>query len=157
MLSSAILLAHVILGFTAIVLGPLAMTSRKAPGLHPRTGELYHAAVLGVCLSAAALAVLHWSRSWAFLPVALGSYAFALVGYVAAKRRFQGWLRVHVIGQGGSYVAMLTALLVVNWSTLFDEPGRHSLWPWIIPTLGGTPLIAWAARRVTRTEWRAGA
>jgi uncharacterized membrane protein len=120
MLSSTVLLAHVILGFTAIVLGPVAMTSRKAPGFHPRIGELYHAAVLGVCLSAAALAVLHWSRSWAFLPVALGSYAFALVA-------------------------------------LFDEPGRHSLWPWIIPTLGGTPLIAWAARRVTRTEWRAGA
>ena len=154
MLSSTVLLAHIILGFTAIVLGPVAMTSRKAPGFHPRIGELYHAAVLGVCLSAAALAVLHWSRSWAFLPVALGSYAFALVGYVAAKRRFQGWLRVRVIGQGGSYVAILTALLVVNWSALFDEP---SLWPWTIPTLGGTPLIAWAARRVTRTEWRAGA
>mgnify|MGYP003403893760 CR=1 FL=1 len=137
MLSSTVLLAHVILGFTAIVLGPVAMTSRKAPGFHPRIGELYHAAVLGVCLSAAALAVLHWSRSWAFLPVALGSYAFALVGYVAAKRRFQGWLSVHVIGQSGSYVAMLTALFVVNWSALFDEPGRHSLWPWIIPDAGG--------------------
>ncbi|HEU4922665.1 MAG TPA: hypothetical protein VFT23_06305 [Burkholderiales bacterium] len=80
-----------------------------------------------------------------------------LYSTVFAKRRFQGWLRVHVIGPGGFYVAMLTALLVVNWSALFDEPGRHSLWPWIIPTLGSTTLIAWAARRVTRTEWRAGA
>jgi uncharacterized membrane protein len=149
MLSSTLLLAHVLLGFTAIVLGPIAMLSRKAPGFHPRAGELYHAAVLGVCLSATALAVLHWGRSWAFLPIALGSYAFALVGYLAVKRRFRGWLRVHVIGQGGSYIAMLTALLVVNWS--------QALWPWIIPTLAGTPLIAWAARRVTRTEWRAGA
>ena len=52
-----------------------------------------------------------------------------MLSTVFAKRRFQGWLRVHVIGQGGSYVAMLTALLVVNWSALFDEPGRHSLWP----------------------------
>ena len=76
---------------------------------------------------------LHWSRSWAFPGCPGFLAAFALVGYVAAKRRFQGWLRVRVIGQGGSYVAILTALLVVNWSALFDEP---SLWPWTIPTLG---------------------
>ena len=146
--SSTLLMIHVALGLAAIVLGPVAMLSRKAPGLHPRVGELYHAAVLGVCLSAAALAVSHWSRSWSFLPVALGSYAFALVGYVAAKRRFRGWLRVHVIGQGGSYIAMITALLVVNWQVLFDQPGRASFWPWLIPTLVGSPLIAWLGREI---------
>jgi hypothetical protein len=35
---------------------------------------------------------------------------FAGTGYVAAKRRFSGWLPIHVIGQGGSYIAMVTAL-----------------------------------------------
>jgi hypothetical protein len=69
---------------------------------------------------------------------------------VAAKLRFGGWLRLHVIGQGGSYVAMLTALLVVNWQMMFGEPGRSSFWAWTIPTLIGSPLIAWAARRISR-------
>jgi hypothetical protein len=145
-----LLLAHVLLGTAAVSLGPVAMLSRKAPGFHPRIGELYHAAVLGVCLTAAALAILDWNRSWAFLPIAVGSYAFAFAGYMAAKLRFGGWLRVHVIGQGGSYIAMLTALLVVNWQMLFGEPGRSAFWAWTIPTLIGSPLIAWAARRISR-------
>jgi hypothetical protein len=104
---STLLLAHVAPGFTAIAVGPVAMLVRKAPGLHPRIGEVYHAAVLGVCLTAAGL---DWPRLWGFLPVALASYSFALLGYVAAKVRFRGWLRVHVIGQGGSYVAMVNGV-----------------------------------------------
>lgn len=53
-----------------------------------------------------------------------------------------------MIGQGGSYIAMVTALLVVNWQTLFDEPGRSSFLAWAIPTLVGTPIIAWVTREV---------
>ena len=150
MLFSALLLAHVLLGFAVIALGPLAMLARKGPGLHPRIGEAYHAVILGVCLTAAGLAVLDWARLWGFLPIALASYAFALVGYAAAKLRFRGWLQVHVIGQGGSYIAMVTALLVVNWQAIFGEPGLSSVWPWVIPTLLGTPLIAWTRRRVSQ-------
>jgi len=139
-----LLSAHVLLGFTALVLGPLVMLSRKAPGFHPRAGEVYHAAVLGVCLTAGALAALDWARLWGFLPIAIGSYAFAFVGYAAAKLRFRGWLPVHVIGQSGSYIAMVTALLVVNW--------ENAVWPWVIPTLVGTPLVAWTVRRISRVS-----
>lgn len=124
------------------------MLSRKAPGFHPRIGEVYHGAMLGVCVTAAALAVLDWDRLWRFLPIATGSYAFALVGYAAAKRRFPGWLRIHVIGQGGSYIALVTALFVVNWETVFGEPGRTSFWAWAFPTLVGTPMIAWLVREI---------
>jgi uncharacterized membrane protein len=138
-----LLLTHVLLGTAALLLGPVAMLSRKGPGLHPRVGEVYHALVLGACVTAGALAILDWSRLWFFLPIALGSYAFALTGYLAAKLRFSGWLPVHVIGQGGSYIAMATALLVVNL-------GRSSFWAWVLPTLVGTPLIAWAVRRISR-------
>jgi uncharacterized membrane protein len=150
MLFSALLPAHVLLGFAAIALGPVAMLARKGPGLHPRIGEAYHAVVLGVCLTAAGLAILDWARLWGFLPIALASYAFALVGYSAGKLRFRGWLQVHVIGQGGSYIAMVTALLVVNWQAISGEAGLSSAWAWVIPTLLGTPLIAWTRRRVSR-------
>jgi FtsH-binding integral membrane protein len=138
-----LLLAHILMGTGALLLGPVAMLARKARGWHTRAGEIYHTLVLGVCVTAVALAILGWDRSAAFLPIAIGSYAFALVGYVTAKLRFSGWLRIHVVGQGGSYIAMTTALLVVNL-------GRESFWAWALPTLVGTPLIVWAIRRISR-------
>jgi hypothetical protein len=123
------------------------MTARKRRGLHTKVGEAYHWAMLGVCVSASILAALDWSRIWWFLPVAAGSYAFAFVGYVAAKRRWKGWLRAHLVGQGGSYIALVTALLIVNWENLTGTRGVESPWAWGLPTLLGTPLILWALRK----------
>ncbi len=102
--------------------------------------------MLGACVSAGALAVLDWRRIWWFLPIAAGSYALALLGYVAAKRRWRGWLRAHLTGQGGSYIAMSTAVLVVNWETLTGTRGVAS--PWALPTVVGSPIIAWVTREV---------
>jgi hypothetical protein len=146
--ADTILIAHITLGTAGLILGPVAMTARKRPGLHTKTGEAYHWVMLGVCLSAGILAVLDWDRIWWFLPIAAGSYAFALVGYVAAKRRWRGWLRAHVAGQGGSYIAMVTAVLVVNWETLTGTRGAVSPWAWALPTIVGTPIIAWVGREV---------
>lgn len=145
-----LLVLHIGLGAAGLLLGPLAMGAAKRHGLHTRTGEIYHWTMLGVCLTAAALALTDWARLWWFVPVAAGSYAFALVGYVAAKRRWRGWLGAHVTGQGGSYIAMVTAVLVVNWQLLTGVPGRSSLWPWVLPTLLGTPLIAWLNAEIQR-------
>jgi hypothetical protein len=44
----AVLFVHIALGMVGLVLGPVAMTARKRPGLHTRTGEAYHSVVLGV-------------------------------------------------------------------------------------------------------------
>lgn len=148
--TDTILLAHIALGTVGLLLGPVAMTARKLPGLHTKAGEAYHWVMLGVCLSAGMLALLDWSRLWWFLPIAMGSYAFALVGYVAAKRRRTGWLRAHLTGQGGSYIAMVTALFVVNWETLTGTRGVGSPWAWALPTVVGSPLIAWVTREVAR-------
>lgn len=134
----------------ALVLGLVAMSAWKRPGLHTRAGEVYHWVVLAVCATAGALAVLDWTRNWWFLPIAAGSYAFALLGYVAAKRRWPGWLSTHLAGQGGSYIAMVTALLVVNWQTVSGRPGRSTLWPWFLPTLIGSPIIGWVTYQVGR-------
>jgi hypothetical protein len=146
-LSTAIQAGHIALGTLGLILGPIAMLSRKVPGLHTRAGEAYHWIMLGVCLSAAVLAVLDWQRIWWFLPIAAGSYAFALLGYISAKRRWKGWLRAHLTGQGGSYIAMFTAILVVNWSSLTGTPGIASPLAWALPTLIGSPLIAWVNRQ----------
>jgi hypothetical protein len=145
-----LLLIHIVLGATALVVGVVAMRAAKRPGLHTRAGEAYHWIVLGVCVSAVAIALTDWARLWWFVPISVGSYAFALLGYVAAKRRWRGWLTAHVTGQGGSSIAMVTALLVVNWQPLTGIPGRATLWPWVLPTLVGTPIIAWVNARLRR-------
>lgn len=145
--SRAILVLHIATGILGLLLGPVAMAAAKRRGAHTQAGEAYHWVMLAACLTAAALAVLDWGRNRWFIPIATGSYAFALLGYLAAKRRWRGWLRAHVVGQGGSYVA---ALLVVNWRTLTGVPGRTSLLPWLLPTLLGSPLIAWIVAEVGR-------
>jgi uncharacterized membrane protein len=148
--TTALLGAHIALGTAGLLLGPVAMLSRKIPGLHTKAGEAYHWVMLAVCVSAGALALLDWARLWWFVPIAAGSYAFALVGYVAAKRRWHGWLRAHVTGQGGSYIAMSTALLVVNWEALTGTRGVLAPWAWALPTLVGSPIIAWVTREIAR-------
>jgi len=146
--ASAILALHIAAGTAGLILGPIAMGARKRPGRHTRAGEAYHWVMLTVCLTAGLLAVLDWTRLWWFLPIAAGSYTFALVGYLAAKRRWRGWLRAHITGQGGSYIAMTTALLVVNWETLTGARGIYSPWAWALPTVIGSPIIAWVQYQV---------
>ena len=119
------------------------MFAQKRPGLHTRVGEVYHWVMLAVCVSAVGLAALAWSRLWWFLPIAVFSYANALVGYVAAKRRRPGWLPFHIGGMCGSYIALVTALLVVN-------VGDRLPIVWFLPTIVGSPLIAWLTRKVVR-------
>ena len=138
-----ILALHIAAGTVGLVLGPLALGARKRPGLHTRAGETYHWVMLTVCLTAGLMALLDWARLWFFLPIGAFSYAFAFAGYLAAKRRWAGWLRTHISGQGGSYIAMVTALLVVNWESLTGSPGLTAPLAWILPTLIGTPIIAW--------------
>src|SRR5439155_10936018 len=92
-------------------------------------------------LSAVVLAVLNWDEVWWLAFVGAASYGLALLGYMAAKRRWNGWLRAHVAGQGGSYIAMVTALLVVN-------TGGESPLPWVVPTLIGTPIIRWLSNQI---------
>ena len=118
------LIVHIGFGIVALVVGPIAMTARKVRGVHTRIGELYHWVVFA------------------------GSYAFAFLGYWSAKRRWNNWLRYHLTGQGGSYIAMLTAFLVVNWESITGTSGISSPWAWILPTIIGSPLIAWIQREV---------
>ena len=145
-----VLWLHITVGTVGLILGPIAMAAPKGSRLHARAGEVYHWVMLAVCVSAAGLAWLDWTRLWWFLPIAAGSYAFALVGYVAAKYRRRGWLTAHVSGQGGSYIAMVTAVLVVNWELLTGTRGLSSPWAWILPTLIGTPIISWVNVQIAR-------
>lgn len=136
MLPELALALHIATGALALALGPLAVYAAKRGGPGTRLDGAYHFAVLAVCASAALLAALDWSRLWWFLPIAAGSYGLALLGYAAGRR---GRLRLYVHGQGGSYIALVTALLVVS----VGSPVA-----WVAPTLIGSPLIQLAGRRL---------
>src|SRR3954454_2161182 len=124
---------HIASGTLGLLLGPVAMRAPKRRGRHTDAGTVYFWAMAAVCASAAVLAVLDWHRLWWFLPIAAFSYANALVGYLAVRIRPEGWLRAHIGGMGGSYIALVTALLVVNVDQTLPIV-------WFLPTIVGTPI-----------------
>lgn len=143
-LRDPVLIIHIAAGTAGLVLGPVAMTARKRRGRHTQVGGLYHWVMLAVCLTAAVMALSEWSRLWWFLPIAVFSYANALVGYLAVRIRWRGWLPFHIGGMCGSYIALVTALLVVN-----AQPAP--LWLWFLPTIVGVP---WINRTIDRRRGR---
>lgn len=136
------LLIHIAAGVTGVLLGPVVLYSAAA-GRVTRFAGAYHASVLLVCVSAVVLSVLDFANLWWFLLVAAGSYAFALRALIAARRGRAGWLPRYLRGQGGAYIALWTAIVVVSVN---DLPVV-----WLIPTAVGAPLIEWIAHRA-RTE-----
>lgn len=141
------LIIHIAAGVSGVLLGPAVLYSAAA-GRVTRLAGAYHASVLLVCVSAAVLAVLDFANLWWFLLVAAGSYAFALRALTAARRRCAGWLPRYIRGQGGAYIALWTAIVVVSVN---DLPVV-----WLIPTVVGAPLIEWLASRATNATIPAG-
>lgn len=143
MLRSVVLAVHVVAGVAGLALGPLAMSAAKGPGRHTRAGTAYQGAVAVVAITALGLAALAWARLWPLALIAVLTEAAALAGWWLARRRVAGWLPWHVRLMCGSYVSLVTALLVVNWGSPLA---------WVAPTLVGSPLIALAVSRATTRQ-----
>jgi hypothetical protein len=141
--NTAALATHIAAGATGLILGPIAMFSAKRKGRHTRVGDAYFWVFGVLFVTAVILAALNWDDAWWLALVGAGSWAFALLGYLAAKRRWPGWLTSHVSGQGGSYIAMTTAVLVVNL-------GTASPLAWIAPTVIGSPIIAYVNFQIAK-------
>jgi hypothetical protein len=138
----AVLLAtHVTAGCAGLLVGAVALAAPKRRGWHVRFGLAYQVVVAVMTSSAAVLAVTAPQIRWGLLVIAVVTEAAALAGWVGARRRRPGWLPIHVSLAAGSYVSFVTAALVVNWSSPLA---------WIVPTLVGSPAIAWTARRAGR-------
>src|SRR4051812_29185673 len=125
---------HIASGSLGLVLGPVAMTAPKRRGRHTRAGGVYFWAMAAVCVSAVVLAALDWARLWFFLPIAAFSFANALLGYLAVRIRWRGWLRAHIGGVGGSCNA---ADPPPPCAHLRARPPCL----WVLPPPGGSPAL----------------
>jgi uncharacterized membrane protein len=148
-LLAIVVAVHIAAGLTAVVCGIVAMLARKRVGPHPRFGRIY---LLALSTVAATAVVLATARPHAAFLLILGAVALAaaVLGYLARRIRWQGWLPHHIVGMAVSYVVMLTAFYV-------DNGPRLPLWErlppvtfWFLPTAIGLPLLLRALRRHTR-------
>jgi hypothetical protein len=137
---------HVTAGSIGLLLGPVAMRqdSRGFIAAHrdtSRASGAYRAVVLLVCLSAVALVIEHRNDLWWLIPVSALTYGLAVLARASARRRYTGWLHGYVHGQGGSYIALWTALIVVALTVDGPVTGTAQLLPWLAPAALGTILI----------------
>jgi hypothetical protein len=142
-----VLLVHIPSGLTCVVTGAVALLSTKQRGRHPSFGEVYFWALAVVFVTATGLAVMRWEHS-AYLFV-LGSVAFAFgsLAYGARKKRWPGWLTMHMVGMSLSYIVLLTAFYVDNGPKLPIWDRLPTIVFWVGPSLIGLPLLARALLR----------
>jgi hypothetical protein len=146
-LFAALLVVHIAAGLTAVIAGATAMLSPKRTGRHPKAGRIYCTALSVVCATAAGMAALRWPDD-AYL-VALGTLSLlaASAGYLARQYRWHGWIRLHIMGMGTSYIVLLTAFFVDNGRRLAVWDRLPMFAFWIVPSLIGFPVVVRALVR----------
>lgn len=142
---------HIAAGLTCVVTGALATTAAKRAGRHTVAGSVYFWSLAVVFTSATIMALLRFSEDWHLLLIAVVAFTAGSLGYLARRRRWRGWLRVHLLGMSGSYIALLTGFYVDNGPRLPLWNRLPTIAFWLLPSLVGIPLIARAmARRQMR-------
>jgi hypothetical protein len=151
------LAVHVVSGSVGVIAGALASSARKRPGRHPTAGKVYFASLVGVFLTATAMAAMRWHHNWHLFVIASTALSLGVLGLLARRRAWPRWMVWHGTAMGGSYIALFTGFYVDNgpqlplWNRLPDFAF------WVLPAAVGIPLIAWALRRngaVGRTRHR---
>jgi len=104
-------------------------------------------ALWAVCATAVGIAAMRWPDD-AYLFV-LGSLSLAAdtLEYLSRHYRWQGWIRLHILGMGTSYIVLMTAFYVDNGPRLPVWDRLPLLAFWIVPTLIGFPLVVRALVR----------
>ena len=147
MLHDVLLAFHIAAGSLGLALGPAALwRSRGVPALTGDIGAAYFFSLQAVSLTALGLVALDWSQLWWLTILAAFSSSLAVVAFLAPRLRFRAWERACAHGEGGSYIALVTALLVVS------VDGAAAVAAWILPTLVGLPLIEVRAARLRARE-----
>ena len=138
---------HVPLGIACVVAGAAAMLSRKGRGRHSGFGTVYFWCLLALFATATALSAMRWAENYHLFVLGALSLASASIGRSAARQQRPGWVRLHIVGMGLSYVLMLIAFYVDNGKQLpLWKELPHATY-WLLPLAVGIPLIANALLR----------
>ena len=117
------------------------MLSPKRTGRHPTAGTLYYWSLVVVSLSMTALSVLRWPADTHLLVLGILSFGSGAIGRTARRGRWQGWLRIHIVGMGLSYILVLTAFYVDNGPFLPLWRSLPALAYWLGPGAMGLPIL----------------
>ena len=138
---------HVLAGLVCVVTGAVAMLSRKQRGRHSDFGSIYFWGLAAISASSTGLAIVRWAEDYPLFILGALAMTSAYLGRTALRRRWSGWVRMHIAGMGASYVLLLTAFYVDNGKNL---PVWRTLPPlafWLLPSAVGLPIIAYALAR----------
>src|SRR4029453_5274968 len=93
-----IVAVHVAAGLVCTITGIVAMLAVKRAGRHPAAGTGYYWILVVGFLSMAALSILRWPHNTHLFMLGILSFAAGTIGRTARRRRWRGWLRLHIIG-----------------------------------------------------------
>lgn len=141
MTRDVLLLAHILLGVSGLVLGPAVLMAGGR--MRHIAAYAYQLAVGGVAISALLLAATAFARLWWLVPVAVATEAAALLGLLAWRRRRPGWPTACAHLLGGSYVALVTGMLIAG-------TGNPAFW--VLPAVVAQWPIHVAKRRLTAVD-----
>jgi hypothetical protein len=139
-----VLAIHIPFGIACVLAGLVALLSKKQSGRHPKFGTVYYWSLTVVFVSAGVMTSLRWAEDYHLFILGTLSFAAALFGRMARRRRWNGWVRLHILGMGLSYILMLTAFYVDNGKSLPLWKELPTLAYWILPSAVGVPLIVHA-------------
>jgi uncharacterized membrane protein len=132
---------HVLVGLVCVVAGAIAMLSPKRSGRHPTFGAIYYWGLVAVFVSSTGLAVVRWAEDYHLFILGLLALIAASLGRTARRRRWRGWVRLHITGMGLSYILLLTAFFVDNGKSLPLWKDLPPITYWLLPAAVGLPLI----------------
>ncbi|MBL1079120.1 hypothetical protein JK358_32420 [Nocardia sp. 2] len=146
---TVLLTLHIVVGAAGLALGPaVAWADARKP--RPDLWTAYLGTVAAVCISAVGLVVWRRTDLWWLVPVSALTVALAMLGWRAAGRPGD-WTHAYVHGLGGSYIALVTATVVVSFAVDGPLHGPAQLIAWLGPTVLGTPLLElWRRGLVTK-------
>jgi hypothetical protein len=136
-----VIAVHVLFGLACTITGIIAMLSPKRSGRHPLLGTIYYWCLMGVFVTASALAAVRWAEDYHLFILGALAFAAAFLGRMARRKRWNKWVRLHITGMGMSYVLLLTAFYVDNGKSLPLWRSLPSIAYWVLPAAVGIPLI----------------
>jgi len=132
---------HIPLGLTCVVVGLIAMLSKKGRGRHSTCGKIYFWCLLALAASATYLSIARWAENYHLFVLGMLSFALAWFGRTAMQKRWPNYVRLHITGMGLSYVVLLIAFYVDNGKQLPLWRDLPRFTYWLLPLAVGVPLV----------------